>query len=441
MSRTTRTRAVAATALLALSLAACSSGGGSGDGDATGGGDGDATTLTFWHYEGDDSAMWQGWSTAIDEFEAAHPGVTVKVEKQTFEQLQKNAKIVLAGDDVPDVMEYNKGNGTAGQLASQGLLTNLDDYADQYGWGDTLSSSLQTTAKYDENGLMGSGSWFGVPSYGEFVQVYYNKEMFESNGIAVPTTMAEMESAMDAFVAKGITPLATAGAEYPLGQLWYELVLANADRDFIENYQLFKGDVDWAGDPMLKATQTLKDWTDKGYISKDASGLKAEDMGVAFIGGKYPMMVSGSWWFGRLNTEITDFTLGQMLFPGNDYTAGSSGNLLVIPTNAKQKDLAAEFINTVLGEKAQNVMAEKGGLPVAGDPSVITDENTKVLTQNWNDVVANDGLAFYPDWPVAGFYDQLVSFGQTVVNGSKSPADALAELGKAYESGKVDIVG
>lgn len=118
MSRTTRTRAVAATALLALSLAACSSGGGSGDGDATGGGDGDATTLTFWHYEGDDSAMWQGWSTAIDEFEAAHPGVTVKVEKQTFEQLQKNAKIVLAGDDVPDVMEYNKGNGTAGQLAS-----------------------------------------------------------------------------------------------------------------------------------------------------------------------------------------------------------------------------------------------------------------------------------------------------------------------------------
>lgn len=288
---------------------------------------------------------------------------------------------------------------------------------------------------------MGSGSWFGVPSYGEFVQVYYNKEMFESNGIAVPTTMAEMESAMDAFVAKGITPLATAGAEYPLGQLWYELVLANADRDFIENYQLFKGDVDWAGDPMLKATQTLKDWTDKGYISKDASGLKAEDMGVAFIGGKYPMMVSGSWWFGRLNTEITDFTLGQMLFPGNDYTAGSSGNLLVIPTNAKQKDLAAEFINTVLGEKAQNVMAEKGGLPVAGDPSVITDENTKVLTQNWNDVVANDGLAFYPDWPVAGFYDQLVSFGQTVVNGSKSPADALAELGKAYESGKADIVG
>jgi raffinose/stachyose/melibiose transport system substrate-binding protein len=287
---------------------------------------------------------------------------------------------------------------------------------------------------------MGSGNWYGVPTYGEYVTVYYNKDMFTKNGIAVPTTMAELKTAMDAFVAKGITPIANAGAEYPASQLWYELVLSHADRSFVDNFQLFKNDVSWTSGPLLQGTQDFADWVAKGYVAKDSSGLKAEDMGTAFIAGKYPIMVSGSWWFGRLSTEVK-FTMGQMLFPGNKLNAGSSGNLLVIPTNSTHKSLAAKFINTALGAKAQAVMGDKGGLPVAADTSSITDPQTKLLTDNWNQVVKDDGLSFYPDWPVAGFYDQVVSFGQTIINGSKSPTDALAALGTYYESGKKDITG
>ncbi len=208
-----------AVAALAATMAACGGSGNGGSGNAGGGAggtDGGASCgeITFWHYEGDDSAMNQSWLVAIDEWEAATGG-TVKVEKQTFEQLQKNAKIVLTGDDVPDVMEYNKGNGTAGQLASQGLLSELDDYASSYGWDDLLPSSIQTTARYDEDGLMGDGSWYGVPTYGEYVTVYYNEEMFAEAGIEIPTTFDELEAALDAFVAAGVTPLAEAGAEYP----------------------------------------------------------------------------------------------------------------------------------------------------------------------------------------------------------------------------------
>lgn len=437
----TRMKVVAATAIAALSLAACSSGGSPASSSTEAEGTATPTTLTFWHYEGDDSAMAQSWNAAIKEFEAANPGVTVKVEKQTFEQLQKNAKIVLAGDDVPDVMEYNKGNATAGQLASQGLLTDLTADAEKYGWDTKLSSSVQTTAKYDENGLMGSGSWYGVPSYGEYVTVFYNKDMFDKYGITVPSNLADFEKAMDTFTQNGITPLAEAGAEYPLGQLWYELVLNKADRAFVDSFQLFKGDVDFTSGPLLDGTATLADWVSKGYISADSSGLKAEDMGTAFIAGTYPIMVSGSWWFGRLNKDITTFELGQFTFPGNKLSPGSSGNLLVIPKNAKNAELAAKFIDATLGKTAQDTSAELGGLPVAGDSSVITDPNTKTLQENFDQIVKNDGLAFYPDWPVAGFYDQLVSFGQTIVNGSKAPADALKDLGAFYDSGRKDLVG
>ncbi|MBE7700773.1 extracellular solute-binding protein [Oerskovia sp. Sa1BUA8] len=428
----TRKPLVAALVALPLALAGCAGGG-------SGGGDSDDQTLTIWHYENDESAMGQAWAKAIEIFEDENPDVEVVVEKQTFEQIQKNAKIVLTGDDVPDVMEYNKGNATAGQLASQGLLTPLTDAATERGWDTTLSASLQTTATYDENGLMGSGEWYGVPNYGEFVGVYYNKDMFAQHGVEVPTTLAELETAMATFQAAGVTPLAEAGAEYPLGQLWYELVLANADQEFVDAYQLFDGEVDFQGPEMTKATETLADWIDKGYIASDSAALTAEDMGVSFINGTYPMMVSGSWWFGRLVEEM-NADWGQFNFPGNTLQVGSSGNLWVVPTNADSKSLAEEFIDITLRPEVQNILGEAGGLPVAGDVSAITDERTKTLTQNFDDILAADGLAFYPDWPVAGYYDVIVSQLQSLVNQSKTPAEVLDGLSGPYEEGKADLL-
>ncbi|WP_277212893.1 ABC transporter substrate-binding protein [Isoptericola croceus] len=437
-----RTRKMSTTAALVVlplaALTACVGGGGGAD-PATGG-DTDDETLTIWHYENDDSAMGQAWAEAIEIFEAEHPDVTVDVEKQTFEQIQKNAKIVLTGDDVPDVMEYNKGNATAGQLASQGLLTPLTDVAEEKGWADKLPGSLQTTARYDESGLMGSGEWYGVPNYGEFVGVYYNKDMFAEHGLEVPTTLEELEQVLAAFEKEGITPLAEAGAEYPLGQLWYELVLANSERGFVDQYQLFEGDVDFHGPEMTAATEKLDEWIKAGYVANDSAALTAEDMGVSFINGTYPMMVSGSWWFGRLVAEMED-DWGQFNFPGNQLHAGSSGNVWVVPTNADSKSLAAEFIDITLRPEVQEVFAQTGGLPVAGDASTIEDERTKELTENFQAILDADGLAYYPDWPVPGYYDVVVSQLQSLVNQSKSPSEVLDGLESAYVDGKADLLG
>ncbi|MFZ0530000.1 MAG: extracellular solute-binding protein [Propionicimonas sp.] len=441
MKRKTGLVLVAAAASLTLTLTACTGGGTAPSAGTETSGTAAAAprTFTIWDYESDDSAMGQAWAKAVEIFKSKHPEVTVKSEEQTFEQIQKNAKIVLTGDSVPDVMEYNKGNATAGQLASQGLIMPLTDAAKQYGWDTKLAGSLATTAMYDEKGLMGSGEWYGVPNYGEFVGVYYNKDLFDKYKLQVPTTLADFEKVMDAFKAEGVTPLATAGAEYPLGQLWYELVLANGDRSFVDAYQLFKSEVNFQGAPLNPGTTALDTWIKKGYIDKNVAALKAEDMGVAFIKGKYPMMVSGSWWFGRLNTEMKA-NWGMFTFPGNTLHPGSSGNIWVVPTKAKNADLAKEFIDITLSSDVQNVLAEKGGLPVAGDASVITDEKVKELTLNFKSILDQDGLAFYPDWPVPGYYDVIVAQLQALANGNKDVTATLDGLGKAYAEGKDDLL-
>lgn len=419
--------ALAAAALAGVMLlASCGSSGGNAAEDGK--------TLRLWHYEGSDSAMGVAWKQAVTEFKKTHPGVKVEFESKGFEQIQKTASMVLNSDDAPDVMEYNKGNATAGLLAKQGLLSDLTPQVSAYGWDKLLSPSVTTTSRYSATGVMGSGKWYGIPNFGEYTMVYYNKDLFAKNHIKVPTTAAGFTSALAAFKAKGITPLADAGAEYPAQQYFYQLALTKADRDWVNAYELYQGKADFHDAAWTYAAETFADWVRKGWIAKTSSGAKAEDAGVSFIKGTAPMFFSGSWWYGRFRSENT-FDWGSFLWPGSPLTLGSGGNLWVVPQHAKNKKLAYDFINITLRKSIQNTLGNHGGIPVAATPSAITDPSSKALISGFNTVSTRDGLAFYPDWPVAGFYDVLVSAVQKLLTGSASPDQVLDQLQKAYDAG------
>lgn len=424
---TARRRVAAAAVILSGSLLLTSCGGSDG-------GSSDGRTLRLWHYEAPNSAMGLAWKEAIKEFEARHPGVTVKFEEKGFEQIQKTAPMVLNSSDAPDLMEYNKGNATAGLLSKQGLLTDLTAQATERGWDKKLSAGVRTTSRYDTNGVMGSGAWYGVPNYAEYTMVFYNKDLFAKYGIAEPKTFDELTAAMDAFVRKGVTPLANAGAEYPAQQYLYQLALSRADRSWVDAYELYKGENDFHDAAWTYAATTFANWVKKGYISRTSSGAKAEDAGVSWIRGKAPILFSGSWWFGRFEDEAT-FDWDTSLWPGSDLTLGSGGNLWVVPKGAKNKELAYDFIDITLSKKIQNLLGNKGAVPVAADASAITEPRAKALISDFNTLTARDGLAFYPDWPVPGFYDTLVSETQKLITGSERPDACLSNLQKAYDKG------
>jgi raffinose/stachyose/melibiose transport system substrate-binding protein len=222
-----RKRQIAAAAMLltgAMLLAGCSGGGSStaNSGKVNTNPDGHGKTLTLWDYEDPTSAMGIAWNEAIKEFES-ETGAKVKYEAKSFEQIRSTTSQVLNSNAAPDILEYNKGNATAGLLSSQGLLTDLTPAVNAYKWDTKLAPSLQTTARYDAKGVMGSGNWYGIPNYGEYVEVFYNKDMFAKYNIAVPKTFAEFEAALKTFKDNGVTPLAESAAEYPLGQLFYQL--------------------------------------------------------------------------------------------------------------------------------------------------------------------------------------------------------------------------
>jgi raffinose/stachyose/melibiose transport system substrate-binding protein len=390
--------------------------------------------LKLWYYEPPDSAMGKAWTAAQTQFLANHPGVTIAYELHTFEQVQATASMILNSGSAPDLIEINKGAGNAGKLAIDGLLTDMTAEAAKRGWDKVLSPSIQTTCLYDpKTGIMGSGNLYGITDYGEFVMLYYNQDMFDKAGIKVPTTADELYAAADAFVAKGITPFATAGAEYPAQQIFYMLALSKANRQFVTNYQLLKG-VDFHGPEFTYGATEMATWVQKGYISKNSVSMKAQDMQNDFEAGKNPMLMGGSWLFGGFQTAKLPFKWDMELWPGNAISPGSGGNLWAIPAGSKNKDLAYDFIDITLGKTNQTLMGNSGGLPINADTTQITDPQTQKLNKLFAQLVSTDGIGFYPDWPVAGYYAQLVSATQELMNGTKTPPAFLDEIAAPYNA-------
>lgn len=389
-------------------------------------------TFKIWHYESQNGAMGIAWAAAMKKFEETHPDVKIEFENKGFEQIRQTAQMILNSDQAPDVMEYNKGNATAGMLVRQGLLTDLTDVVRQKGWDKLLSPSLQTTCRYNSDGIMGSGKWYGVTNYGEYVMIYYNKDMFAKEEIPIPSTIKEFEAAMEKFIKKEIVPIALGAAEYPAQQIFYELVLQKANRAFVDDFQLYANDVDFKCAEMMYGAKKMREWVKKGYISQDAVSLKAEDMGLLFENGKSPIMISGSWWYGRLMKEIKNFEWGVFLFPGNKLHPGSGGNIWVVPSKSNNKQLSYDFIALTMQTDIQSILGNEGGIPVNADLSKISDLKIKDLISNFNKISKTDGLAFYPDWPASGFYDTLVAGVQELMHNTKTPDQFLDSIGTAY---------
>lgn len=110
-------------------------------------------SLSFWYYEEDDAGQTQAWRRAAEAFEK-ETGVEIKFERKSFTQIAQNGSQFLNSDEAPDLMESNRGNGSAGVLSTMGLLTDLGDYVSQYGWDKKVTGANAAVAKYDENGIM-----------------------------------------------------------------------------------------------------------------------------------------------------------------------------------------------------------------------------------------------------------------------------------------------
>lgn len=423
--------ALAAMAVGGTALTGCSSGGG------------DDKSFNILQYEDPTQAQGQGWKMAVDIFRKKHPELTVKMQTTSFDAVRKNAKLMLAGNDVPDVMEFNKGNADGGQLAAQGLLAKLTPQVKRYGWNKKVTGAMQSLAMYNSLGNAGSGDWYGIPNIGEYVTIYYNKELFSKAGIgAEPKTMDEFVEAMKRLKAAGITPVSSSASTnngWNQLWLWYSLVSAYADRKQINDFTFLQHPVDFSSSPWSTGTDQFQKWIDAGYLGKGLGGLNFEQAAVTFLSGKAAMYMWNNGQFVRMQNEAK-FKWGFFTLPGARMTLGSSGHLWGVPAKSEHKELAYEFIDITLSKDVQNKIGQLGGLPVAADLNTITDPVTKAYTARFYETIDDDSLSFYPDYPVIGFLDFLATHMQKMSSGSEGSKEFRDKLQKFYDTGRKEAL-
>jgi raffinose/stachyose/melibiose transport system substrate-binding protein len=407
MNKRSKLVAVGAAAALALgALAGCS-------GDA--GGDG-KVTITWWH-NGTGEPLLGFWEDVAQEFEDAHPNVTVKVEAYQNEELQRTLipNALRSGSGVDLYQQWG-----AGELAAQVEAGYVMDITDQV--ADEVDAIGGTVAPWQYD-----GKTYGLPFNFGIEGFWYNKDLFAQAGIDTPpTTLDELYDAIDALKAANITPIAVgAGDKWPAAHYWYNFALKSCSPEVLQKAQ---SDYDFSDDCFLKAGELLQDFIasnpfNEGFLATTAQQGAGSSAGLVATGNA-AMELMGHWNPGVMGGILAeenggdavapDF-LGWFNFPGiegakGDPTAALGGGdgfscAAWAPPECVEllKYIASVDVQTRFGESGAGVPVTKGSEAGVADPNlqqVLKGLHSASYVQLWLDTAygptvggaMNDGI-------------------------------------------------
>ncbi|MDP6967508.1 MAG: extracellular solute-binding protein [Gammaproteobacteria bacterium] len=344
------------------------------------------------------------FEAVIKGFEAENPDVSVTWNLFDHEGYKTSIRNFLTAD-APDVANWYAGNRML-PYVNAGLFEPVDDVWAEHGLNDSLGSAAAS--------MTIDGKKWGVPYTYYQWGVYYRKDIFAKNGIAVPTNWAEFKAAGETLKAAGVTPV-TIGTKY----LWTAagvfdyLNLRTNGYDF--HMALTKGEVSWT-DPRVKATMNnWKELVDAGFFLENHAAYSWQDALAPMVQGDAAMYVMGNFAVAPLREAgLTDEQLGFFQFPviNPDVALAEEAptDTIHIPANAKNKADAKRFLAYVARADVQTEMnAGLGQLPINKGSSVADD---KFLQAGYNMLSNTEG-------GIAQFFDR----------------DAPAEMAKAGMEG------
>jgi raffinose/stachyose/melibiose transport system substrate-binding protein len=372
--------------------------------------------------------------TLAEEFEAQKQGVTV--EHQGFEtaQLDDQLQRAIQSGEGPDISQINNGENSMGPMVRAGLILPMDDYAEQYGWNNLLSPGLIARNRYTEDGkTIGQGVLWGVSETAEIVGFYYNKQIFADNGVEIPETFANLEAAMQTFKDNGVTPLVFGNLDpWPAIHLFGEIHGTMTTREYLDGLIYRQGDKSWETDEIKQAAAKLQEWKQNGYLLQGFEGISPDDAVSLFAAGQGAMLMQGSWDAPNVAAEMQD-NAGFFLMPpreagGTVLHVGGVGIPYGITQNAEDPDLAAEFINSLVSERALELMVEQSALPGQTVPAEMITPGTLAgdLYTAWNAANEADAIGHYMDWATPTFSDTLSAELQRLLGDQTTP-EAFAQ--------------
>ncbi|MFF3959357.1 extracellular solute-binding protein [Streptomyces sp. NPDC001890] len=412
-------------ALLLLTAVAGCSGGAAGE--RAGGGD----ELTVWLTVDARESWPELVASANARFAKKHPGVEVDVQYQQWTTKNQKLDAVLAGRNVPDVVEM--GNSETTNYIVNGAFAPLDPKSfDRSGqWLPALADACR-----DE------GRTYCVPYYAGARVGVYRTDYFQRAGLTrAPRTYPELISALDRLKKQFGAKDPGFSAFYMPGRYWY------AAMGFVKDAggeMAVEKDGRWQGAlSSPKSVAGLTAW--KKLLDDYYVGDRAKDNGdqPAVVGqGKVGVFYGNTWEAEaaadarsggdpRLKGKFATFAFpgpsGQLLPP---FLGGST---LAVPVKSKNQDLANDWIRLFTDRKSQQQLIAANTLPnntvqladVAA--SGINGPAAQAATRGWVTPLA-------PGWTSVEKSNVLPEMLERIATGKASVADAAREADRRIDA-------
>lgn len=376
------------------------------------------------------------------EFEDAHPGVTIERVPKVLDDLNTTVKLALGEADGPDVSQVNQGRGDMGALVQADLLLALDDYADQYGWNERFSASVNNRNRFTPDGAeFGTGNLYGVSPTAEVVGVYYNKQMFDENGWQVPATWEEFVELLGAIKDAGQTPFAFGNLDGWPGIHEYSAVQhVLVDQQYMDDFVYGRSEAGFDIPENQEAARIMQEWIDAGYFTDGFSSIGYDDNTVLFKSGEGVMNITGSWLAGEL--QDSEFDFGFFLVPQQtadepQLAIGGVGIPYAIRKTTAHPDLAAEYLDWMVSPRAAELWAQASFVPAMPLPEDTEIEEGSLFADTvaaWNKINEDNGVGHYIDWATPTFYDTVVAELQKLFGMQTTPEEFTAAVQTDYQA-------
>ena len=391
----------AAMVMGAAGLTACSGGDDGGDGGSSSGGD---TQMTFWHNSttGEGKAYWE---STVKDFEAANPGVTIKIQAIQNEDMDGKLQTALNSGDAPDIFMARGGGKLADVVeAGQAQEVQVDD-ATRTAVGDAAFKAFSIDDKV-----------YGMPMSILPGGIYYSQDLFTQAGITeTPKTIEDLEAAVDKLKAAGIQPIALGAKDaWPAAHWYYFFALRACSKDTLDKAaaDMTFDDPCWkkAGDDLEAFSKTSP--FNEGFLTTSAQQGAGSSAGLV-ANHQAAMELMGAWDPGVIASLTPDkkplADLAWFPFPTTSGGKGEAGAMMGgLDGFSCSKDAPPEcskFLNFAMQKKYQEGYANAfHTLPASQEAQgVVTEPALK------------DVLAAYNEAPYVSLWLDTL-YGQNVGN-------------------------
>ncbi len=363
-----------------------------------------------------------------------YPNVTLEVTLLPDDQYYTALKTKLATGEAPDMMwvqpRYAGVNATF-TLAEAGYLEDISDLKCVNLVGSGVDSFTY------------NGTVYGIPGGVSYLGTFYNKKMFEENGLSEPGNWQEFLNCCETLKNAGIQPIVMGDKDMYVMQFGLYQLAANMiypknpdfDQELRDGTKKFTDEGTWD-----KVLERYNELYEKGYIQDGSLGIGVSQAQQKFIDGEVAMIFDGS--FNRkavMANGAADFERGYFPLPGNDegqqlYAAGAPGAGPAIYSGSKQKEICKEIIELWFdGESELYKAYESSGKFISTNKGATIDPLYESMMKLYN-----EGHSFYwcnQAWPAGTetemeslFGEMIGGAGTTIPDITKGMQNKLEEL-------------